>query len=161
MIEYCSSALMYEIQATFRISATGVVVDISQSAEIVKKLKLTGTPYKIFKNTAFIKDMFTSSLEIAKFEGATIRTVSGIRGQVKKALPKPEGHFRATFEDKILMSGKYYRYTCTCIWMRIADISILQILCFCELGIRSSRANITIQLLPCFFHQRQIGKVCA
>ncbi|KAG0290954.1 Glycoside hydrolase 2 (Mannanase, beta-galactosidase) [Linnemannia gamsii] len=95
---FCCVQNVSDGTSAFRISATGVVLDIDH------KLKLTGHPYKIHKNTAFVKDMFTSSLEVAKFEGANIRTVSGIRGQVKKAVQKPEGHFRATFEDKVLMS---------------------------------------------------------
>ena len=72
------------LQTGFRITATSVVLEYNHQTHIAKKIKLVGHPCKIKKNTAFIKDMFTSDLEIARFEGSSVRTVSGIRGQVKK-----------------------------------------------------------------------------
>ncbi|XP_034481743.1 ribosome biogenesis protein BMS1 homolog [Drosophila innubila] len=99
----------------FRIAATGCVTELDKSSQIMKKLKLVGHPFKIYKNTAFIKNMFHSSLEVAKFEGAKIKTVSGIRGQIKKAHHTPEGSYRATFEDKILLSDIVFCRT----WFRV------------------------------------------
>ena len=75
-------------QASFRVSLTGVVLELDQSFKIVKKLKLIGHPYKILRNTCFIKDMFSTVYEVQQFQGASIQTVSGIRGQIKKPLTK-------------------------------------------------------------------------
>jgi ribosome biogenesis protein BMS1 len=79
---------------------------MDKSIRVVKKLKLVGEPMMIKKKTAFIKGMFTSAVEVARFQGVAIRTVSGIRGLVKKALRETPGAFRAMFEDMIRMGGK-------------------------------------------------------
>jgi ribosome biogenesis protein BMS1 len=50
----------------FRISLTGTILESQSTPAVVKKLKLVGTPVKIFRNTAFIVGMFNSALEVAK-----------------------------------------------------------------------------------------------
>lgn len=88
---------------SFRISATGLVLEAAESFKILKKLKLVGEPYKVFKNTTFVKNMFSSDLEVSKCLQSKIQTVSGIRGEIKKPIGT-NGNFRASFEDKLLMS---------------------------------------------------------
>ena len=113
--------------AGFRIAATGVITDIDcGQAKVVKKLKLVGEPKKIFKNTCFVKGMFSSTLEVARFEGASIRTVSGIRGQIKKAIKGDHGVFRATFEDKVLASDIVFLRT----WVQVPPPSSFP-MCVC------------------------------
>lgn len=46
----------------FRICGTGDLIEVNQTFEITKKLKLIGEPMEIFKKTAFIKGMFNSNV---------------------------------------------------------------------------------------------------
>mmetsp|Transcript_89612 Transcript_89612/g.253996 ORF Transcript_89612/g.253996 Transcript_89612/m.253996 type:complete len:1065 (+) Transcript_89612:195-3389(+) len=98
----------------FRVCGTGGVLESAPNFNIMKKLKLVGEPYKIFKNTAFVRNMFNSDLEVSKYMHAKIQTVSNVRGEIKKA-ESTRGNFRATFEDRILMSDLV---VCKC-WINV------------------------------------------
>merc|ERR1711916_80340 len=112
---FCAFTSLSSEAKGFRISATGTVLEMNESFTVQKKLKLVGYPMQIHKNSAFIKEMFSSAVEAARFEGGAIRTVSGIRGQVKKALPNtgafPPGTVRCTFEDKLVMGDIVFMRT--------------------------------------------------
>jgi ribosome biogenesis protein BMS1 len=88
----------------FRLTASGFTIGVEHGATVVKKLKLTGVPEKIQKTTCFVKGMFTSDIEAAKFVGAKVKAVSGLRGIIKKVLKGKNGIVRCSFEDKLLMS---------------------------------------------------------
>ena len=44
-----------------------VMLDVDRSTKIVKKLKLMGVTYGVFKNTVFIKNMLSGALNVARF----------------------------------------------------------------------------------------------
>ncbi|OAG29409.1 ribosome biogenesis protein BMS1 [Nematocida displodere] len=86
----------------FRIAANGIETEAGEAVQILKKLKLVGYPSEIKGHTVFVKDMFHTEEEAARYEGTLLKTTSGLRGQVKKAGEK--GLFRATFEGELKMS---------------------------------------------------------
>ncbi|KAI3924871.1 hypothetical protein MKW98_031122 [Papaver atlanticum] len=107
----------YTVLLAFRILATAVVLDYNHAAKIFKKCKRVGTPSKIINKTAFIKDLFTSDLEIDRLKDHRILTKSGIPGKIKKAADKDlvnrlelkegvarEGITECTFKHNIHMS---------------------------------------------------------
>ena len=98
-----TSFSVFSESAKFRVLGYGNIMDVTGEHNLVKKLKLVGYPSKIMGNTAFIKDMFTSDLEVLKFKNAKVKSVSGLKGIVKNPVGK-FGEFRGAFEGEMLMS---------------------------------------------------------
>jgi ribosome biogenesis protein BMS1 len=77
--------------------------------KVQKKLRVAGHPGDVFEKTVVIRDLFTSAVEAERFVGASIRTVSGIRGVIKKA--SQDGAVRCTFEDRLKPSDEIFLNT--------------------------------------------------
>jgi ribosome biogenesis protein BMS1 len=103
---------------TFRITATGVTVEPMGDGNVVKKLRVNGHPSEIFQKTAKVSDMFTSDIEATQFVGGLVRTVSGIRGVIKKA--EKHGAVRCTFEDRVKQSDIVFLNT----WVKVVPTEL-------------------------------------
>lgn len=85
-------------ESGFRVLGMGGIE--GDGGKIHKKCKLIGKPFKVFKNSAFIKDMFNTKDEVKRFVDAKLGCVSGLRGLIKKPVGE-NGNFRASFEGSI------------------------------------------------------------
>mmetsp|Transcript_44108 Transcript_44108/g.88467 ORF Transcript_44108/g.88467 Transcript_44108/m.88467 type:complete len:140 (+) Transcript_44108:2985-3404(+) len=86
----------------FFILFSGFVLELEKNFKIFRKIKLKGKIFKFFKKTAFIKEMFSSEMQITRFKGALVEQEDGNRGIIKKgSWNGPKGSFRATFEKEI------------------------------------------------------------
>ena len=63
-----------------------LVLDVDRSTKFIK---LTGCTIQDFQEYGFYL-FFPGTLEVAKFEGTNVQTVSRIRGHIKKTLSKPD-----------------------------------------------------------------------
>ena len=97
-----------------------------------KKLKLKGSLVQKYKKTAFIKGMFNNSMEAIKYQGASIKTLNGIKGIIKNIKSNDsKGLFRAIFEKNI------------------KNENFVSITTFLEVRIGKNFKEIFLHLFPC------------
>ncbi|AFP65235.1 BMS1-like protein (nucleomorph) [Chroomonas mesostigmatica CCMP1168] len=86
----------------FNIIFSGKVEEPVTEFKIFKKIKLKGMIFKNFRKTCYVKNMFSTEIEILRFIGSFVHDTSGKKGLIKKPIKHgPPGSFRILSEKNM------------------------------------------------------------
>eukprot|EP01125_Pyxidicula_operculata_P007229 TRINITY_DN2458_c0_g1_i1.p1 TRINITY_DN2458_c0_g1~~TRINITY_DN2458_c0_g1_i1.p1 ORF type:complete len:796 (-),score=222.33 TRINITY_DN2458_c0_g1_i1:16-2226(-) len=85
---------------TDRLVATGSLHSVNPDRIVVKRIILTGIPYKVKKNVAHVKDMFFSPEDIRWFKPVELWTKHGRSGSITEPVGT-HGHMKCTFDNNM------------------------------------------------------------
>ncbi|CAH1644549.1 unnamed protein product [Spodoptera littoralis] len=80
--------------------ATGVLLSCNPDRLIIKRIVLSGHPYKVHKKSAVIRFMFFNRDDVIYFKPCKLRTKYGRTGHIKEALGT-HGHMKCVFDGQL------------------------------------------------------------